>query len=252
LRVLDLFCGEGGASKGYSDAGFSVVGVDNEPRCISRYMTTTDKHVGSPAYLGDWQTGLTYWLSRVQVDLIHASPPCQKYSQSARLHPEIDYPDLIEPVRQVLKDTGIHYVIENVPEAPLIDPVYLCGSMFQLYAPWKGEIVGLDRRRGFETSFPVIAPLDCFCGDNRNVPVFGHGCPGNKSRSWLKGKGFSSLTQQLMQIDWMTRDGLTEAIPPVYSEYIGFSFQISTGQMVNIKNRSQKARHHQDKDVHFV
>jgi DNA (cytosine-5)-methyltransferase 1 len=233
MRVLDLFCGEGGASQGYADAGFTVVGVDSNPAAISRYPFS--------AFAGDWRDGLRYWLDRVQVDLIHASPPCQRYSRTARLHPGIDYPDLIAPVRGILMETEIPWVIENVPEAPLLEPVYLCGSMFQLHGFWKGEYVGLDRCRGFEATFPLVAPLDCSCGDVRTVPVFGHGCPSN--RPWFKGPGFADLTRQVMGIDWMSRDGLTEAIPPAYATHAGYSFQIHKGEMINVPDRCSADRH---------
>jgi len=32
LRLLDLFCGAGGAAMGYYRAGFEVEGVDNKPQ----------------------------------------------------------------------------------------------------------------------------------------------------------------------------------------------------------------------------
>ena len=242
LRVLDLFCGEGGASKGYSEAGFKVVGVDSEPKCIKRYPYS--------AFVGDWRTGLDYWMSRVKIDLIHASPPCQYYSKTARLHPEISYPDLIAPVRGILMETEIPWVIENVPEAPLLEPVHLCGSMFQLHGHWKGEYVGLDRERGFEASFPLIAPMECTCNELTNVPVYGHGLPGN-GNPWFKGPGFADLTREVMQIDWMSRDGLTEAIPPKYTEYVGYSFQlwVSNGkEMVHVKDRPFTSRHTEIRD----
>lgn len=233
MRVLDLFCGQGGASRGYAEAGYTVVGVDNDPESLSRYPYS--------AYLGDWITGLEYWLNRVSIDLIHASPPCQAYSKTARLHPKIRYPDLIPPVRGILMETEIPWVIENVPEAPLLEPVYLCGSMFGLHGYWKDQYVGLDRERGFEATFPLVAPLDCSCDDVRTVPVFGHGCPGN--RPWFRGPGFADLTREAMGIDWMTRDGLTEAIPPRYAEYVGYSFQVAAGNMIHVKDRGSQARH---------
>jgi DNA (cytosine-5)-methyltransferase 1 len=234
LRVLDLFCGEGGAAKGYDDAGLTVVGVDSNPDCLKRYPYS--------AYLGSWDDGLKYWLERVEIHLIHASPPCQRYSQTARLHPHIDYPDLVPPVREALRETGIPYVIENVPQAPLTDPAYLCGSMFQLGGWWKGEFTGLDRKRGFEAPFPIIAPLDCSCSEYQHtIPLFGHGCPSN--RPWFRGPGFADLTREAMQIDWMTRDGLTEAIPPKFAEFVGYSFQCWRGHMLNVPARCPETRH---------
>lgn len=234
MRVLDLFCGEGGASRGYHDAGMIVVGVDSNPKCIERYPYS--------AFIGDWRHGLDYWLSRTEIDLIHASPPCQRYSKLARVHPGTEYPDLIGPVRALLMETEIPWVLENVPEAPLLEPVYLCGSMFpQLSGTWKGQHVILERQRGFEATFPLTPPVDCTCDDYPNVPVYGHGCPGNQP--WFRGPGFSDLTKQVMGIHWMSRDGLTEAIPPAYAEYVGYSFQFAaTGTMIHVRDRSPEAR----------
>jgi DNA (cytosine-5)-methyltransferase 1 len=40
-KLLDLYCGAGGASKGYQRAGFYVVGVDINPQLIIAAMSFT-------------------------------------------------------------------------------------------------------------------------------------------------------------------------------------------------------------------
>jgi DNA (cytosine-5)-methyltransferase 1 len=224
--VIDLFCGEGGAANGYSQAGFTVVGVDSSAERIARYPYS--------AYLGDWETGIFYWLNRLpasSIAFVHASPPCQAYSAASEMARArgvaVRYPDLIPPVRKSLSHLssvgGFDYVIENVVRAPLQDPVILCGSMFGREANWHGDRVGLKRHRGFETTFPVnVFALKDDCGSIRSVPVYGHGAPGYREGDpYFKGRGFARLTREVMGIDWMTRRGLTEAIPPAYSEFIG-------------------------------
>src|SRR5215471_16089205 len=103
-KLLDLFCGAGGAAMGYHRAGFDVTGVDNRPQPRYRYPFT---FVQADA--------MTFPLAGF--DAIHASPPCQGYSVTASLH-DAEYPKLIELVRASLSAAGVPYVIENVAGAP--------------------------------------------------------------------------------------------------------------------------------------
>src|SRR5690349_11385406 len=108
LRLLDLYCCAGGASFGYENAGFDVVGVDIAPQ---------------PKYKGEFiqDDAISYLLNNWQnFDAVHASPPCQAYSTSSmqfRLKGKT-YPDLISPVREAILATGLPYIIENVPGSP--------------------------------------------------------------------------------------------------------------------------------------
>ena len=121
MRLLDLFCGAGGASKGYADAGFDdIVGVDNKPQ----------PHYPFEFVLAD---AMTYPLEGF--DAIHASPPCQGYSIMRNLPWLRDkvYPLLIEPTLERLAAAGVPYVIENVMGARyVLDGNWLCGGMFGL------------------------------------------------------------------------------------------------------------------------
>ena len=136
-RLLDLFCGAGGCSVGYYRAGFEVVGVDIVPQPNYPFEFYQADALGF-----DFDPG---WFHAV-----HASPPCQAYS-SLRGFTTTEYPQLIEYVRELLIQTGLPYVIENVVGAPLINPIRLCGSSFGLKV-W--------RHRLFETSFqiPLLPP----------------------------------------------------------------------------------------------
>jgi DNA (cytosine-5)-methyltransferase 1 len=232
--VIDLFCAEGGISTGYANTGFTVVGVDNDIERLKRYPFSN--------FLGDWESGLQHYLYEYdwsQIAFIHASPPCQGYTEASYMARargiEVNYPMLIEPVRERLQEIymkhGIDYVIENVPSAPLEAPTMLCGSMFSLIAEWKNELVGLKRHRGFETSFPMTAPVGCGCDMTRAVPVYGHGAPGyREGNDFFKGRGFAQLTRDVMGIKWMSRRGLTEAIPPSYGEHVAYTWQALNDQ----------------------
>lgn len=193
-RLLDLFCGAGGASKGYHTAGFEVVGVDI---------------VDQPHYPFDFVQGDCMKLSFKGFDAIHASPPCQRFShasgKSAQYRQET-YPDLLRPTRDILRRAELPYVIENVENAPLYNPIKLCGTLF--------PDLRVLKHRLFEVNFPVPQPdLDCFnhpkIGDDGYVTV-----AGGLQATLLQ-------SQKAMKIDWMNSEELSQAIPPDYTEFIG-------------------------------
>lgn len=205
-RLLDLFCGAGGAGEGYRRAGFDVTGVDIEPQPNNPHRFIQGCAVEYLEAHGH------------EYDAIHASPPCQGYSKLRAMHPGREYPMLIEPVRALLKRIGKPYVIENVETAPLQSysdlfgghGVVLCGSMFGL-----GVKRGfLRRHRIFETSFSLPQPP---CNHNgRAVGVYGHGGHSGKRRMLYRDEA-----AEAMGIDWMSRDEMCQAIPPAFTEYIG-------------------------------
>jgi DNA (cytosine-5)-methyltransferase 1 len=202
VKILDLFCKAGGASRGYQLAGFEVVGVDLEPQ---------KNHIGE-LFVQAEALSILDVIDLSQFDAIHASPPCQAYSRLAAMHPKRKYPKLIEPTRDKLAATGLPYVIENVEGAPLRDPVILCGSMFGLGA--KGGY--LRRHRLFETNFPLPQPECAHEGKGRAVGVYGHGGHSGKRRMLA-----APDARAAMEIDWMNRDELAQAIPPAYARYVG-------------------------------
>ncbi|MBK9272928.1 MAG: DNA cytosine methyltransferase [Flavobacteriales bacterium] len=200
MRLLDLFCGAGGAGMGYHRAGFEVVGVDIAPQ---------------PRYPFEFHQAdaLEYCAAHGhEFDAIHASPPCQAYSlasQQWRTNGQ-EYPDLVADTRQVLVATGRPYIIENVPGAPLVDPTILNGAFFGL---------NLRRTRWFETSFIVPFVLLPAEGPSR----FRMGRRPATHDPVVPVGNFSGVARarQVMGIDWMTRTELSQAIPPAYTEWIG-------------------------------
>ena len=186
---------------GYARAGFEVIGVDIHPQPnYPFYQHTMD----ALTFLRMVEHPQKYY------DVIHASPPCQAYSWSAKRWTEVERDDLVAPTRDLLRATGLLYVIENVVGAPLISPIRLCGEMF-----------GLDviRHRLFESNVPMVEPPHPkhrgTVKDGTYVTVAGHG--GDN----IKGRGGRAAKQRAMGIDWMTDVELNEAIPPAYTEWIG-------------------------------
>jgi DNA (cytosine-5)-methyltransferase 1 len=197
-RLLDLFCGAGGAGMGYYRAGFEVVGVDIKPQ----------KHYPFEFHQAD---ALEYLAEHgSEFDVIHASPPCQRYSQITPNKYRNNWPDLIEKTRLAIAGFQKLYIIENVSGARklLIDPIQLCGSMFGLQ---------VERHRYFEiVPRPEILLSPC---NHSGHKVYLNGC-GHIRKGQKKPKSVK-LASEAMGIYWMTFDELREAIPPAYTEWIG-------------------------------
>ena len=199
---------------GYHRAGFEVVGVDLHPQ--PRYPFEFIQ--------ADWEEGLArlpgLWERSGRPYAVHASPPCQRYStMTAKWGRQSEHPDLVELVQMALRglsDEGdlIPYCIENVPGAPLDDPVTLCGSMFGLGA----QGYQLQRHRIFESNIFFFPPASC-AHVGQPLPVYGH-AGGTSKRDGLKFPG-TDAWREGMGIDWMTGKELAESIPPAYTEWIG-------------------------------
>ncbi|MGW2207152.1 SAM-dependent methyltransferase [Streptomyces sp. NPDC001774] len=198
-RLLDAFCCQGGASAGYAAAGFDVTGIDLHPQPRYPYRFIQGDAI---AYIHEH--GREY-------DVIVGSPPCQFYSRTWKIQ-QRDHPALIAPTRQAMQATGRPWVIENVEEArnELRNPVTLCGASFGLHT---------YRHRLFEASFPITVP---------DHPVHTHptvkmGRP-LKPGDWYHAVGHFSNVPYVradMRVPWMSRDGISECIPPAYTEWIG-------------------------------
>jgi DNA (cytosine-5)-methyltransferase 1 len=196
-KLLDLFCCQGGAGYGYHLAGFDVTGVDLFPQPRYPYEFVQADAV---EYLREH--GHEY-------DAIHASPPCQAFSNAQKLMGN-EHPDFITPTREVLLDLGKPFVIENVPGAPLESPFELCGSMFGL---------GTYRHRLFETNFYVDVP-DHDAHTARTTKMGRKPIDGEMMHVVGNFSGVEKA-KKAMGIDWMNRDGLRESIPPAYTGHIG-------------------------------
>jgi DNA (cytosine-5)-methyltransferase 1 len=226
-RLLDLYCGEGGAGMGYYRAGWDVFGVDlnddhrdrktrPRPKPLRRYpFPCVEADAFGFLLDGGWRG----------FDAIHASPPCQAWSPITRITgAKAHHVDLIGPTRQLLEETGLPYVIENVERAPLAaGSVLLCGSMFD-------PPLDVRRHRLFEANW-ALEPPQWPCRHKLWTPRFQ---PAD-SRERRAGKllrvvpvygstrvaGDAALRCRAMEIEWMSRAGICEAIPPRYTEFVG-------------------------------
>jgi len=207
-RLLDLFCGAGGAAMGYHRAGFDVHGVDIKPQPHFPFISI--EQADALDVLADID------FCR-QFDVIHASPPCQAYT-SLRTLSSNKHPELVEPVREALIAIGKPYVIENVVGSPLDEPITLCGSMFGLGLASRI----LKRHRLFESNRRLFV-LDDACAGKPVVGVYGTG--GAWTRTAPGGGGVKASGAEAavaLGIDWTWHQPvLAQAIPPAYTEFIG-------------------------------
>jgi DNA (cytosine-5)-methyltransferase 1 len=216
---------------GYHRAGFDVIGVDvkHQPHYPFKFIQADALNMLDTLILGgttndgriDYRIGWGYRLASFTA--IHASPPCQGYSITKASNPHShESPLLIPDVRERLEQTGLPWVIENVEGAKeaMRDPVVLCGSQFGRRGVRDGMPVYLRRHRLFEASFP-IADAGPHSHEGRSFPVFGNGPAGKRIPDHLKGPGTADFARELMGMDWGNLEEVNQAIPPVYTEYIG-------------------------------
>lgn len=208
LRLLDLYCCQGSAGYGYEQSGFSVTGVDLFPQ---------PKHRGKFIQ----SDGIDYLLEHGhKYDFIHASPPCQEYSMSSMQFRLLgkQYPNLVEATRAALIKVGKPYVLENVPGSPLLNPVTLCGTMFDLPT---------YRHRLFETNWNLIEPM-------HPIHIAKNAKMGRaiKPGEFIQYIGHFSGVQYVRDFtgcQWMDTYGLAQSIPPQYTKYIGEQYLKSIG-----------------------
>ena len=222
MKALDLFSGAGGAALGLIRAGFDVVGFDI---------------VEQPDYPGEFVLGDALALDANYVegfDLVWASPPCQAFSTATRYMANIAgrksrgldaYPDLLPATRSLLAGAKMS-VIENVPQAPMRADLTLTLWDFRNPAP-------VERKRIFETSFPLLRPVKArkppgfaqiiSLTGNSQLPDFNR----RRKEMGLKSPTVEEVGEALGVFHVITggktarRRALNQMIPPEYSEFIG-------------------------------
>ena len=198
-RLLDLFCGAGGAAMGYHRAGFDVVGVDRQPQ---------------PRYPFEFHQADANEYPLAGFDAVHASPPCHDHS-TLRAVTGLDHRTgwMLNHTVQRLLANRVPWVVENVEGARMPADTYsivLCGSSFGL---------GVRRHRRFATNILLMAlPCD-HKRQGQALGVYGHS--GGRDRPGRGRKATAAQARTAMGIDWMSAYELAQSIPPAYTEYLG-------------------------------
>jgi DNA (cytosine-5)-methyltransferase 1 len=215
-RLLDLFCGAGGAAMGYHRAGFDVVGVDIMPQPNYPFEFVQADALGVIEDIANIASAPSIH----GYAAIHASPPCQFATTLEALQDRV-YVNLIPETRRLLKTTGLPYVIEHVVGARhwLHEPFRLCGSSF-----------GLDvwRHRLFETNWPSMGMVPPCSHSEYGDPIDVTGTGARRLDDRPDGGGGNSRkprhleeAREAMGFGWMNRRELSQAIPPAYTAFVG-------------------------------
>lgn len=217
--LLDLFCGEGGASMGYHQAGFEVVGVDIEPQPLYPFefvRADAMQVLDDEAFIGRFSA-------------VHASPPCTGHTTIASLagvRGRHGTEWILHETVDRLTALGLPYVVENVAGADLPGALILCGSEFGLT---DGPYL-LRRHRRFASNVFLMGAGGCNCSDRRVIGVYGDLSRNDRratSRTSPDGRPYRDMragierARRILRMPWASAAGLTQAIPPAYTEWIG-------------------------------
>jgi DNA (cytosine-5)-methyltransferase 1 len=212
MRILDLYCKAGGASMGFRRAGCTdITGVDIEPQ----------PHYPFAFIQGD---AIEYLLAHGhEYDFIHTSPPCEWASQFTPKSHRPNHINLIPATREALRVIGKPYIIENVEGAryELKNPLMLCGSMVGLR---------IFRHRYFEISpnTDLLLTPPC-CHNFKPVLITDHGGPNANGPGKPRQRASIEVKREAMEVDWMTENEITKAVPPRFITYLFQQMAVQNG-----------------------
>lgn len=202
--VLNTYCCQGGSAAGYDAAGFYVLGLDKDPQPRYPFTFIQADALWFLEEFADW--------IREHVALVDASPPCQAHSRAQRIMKR-EHPRLIAPTRELLLAIGLPFTIENVEEArdELLAPVLLCGAMFGMRT---------YRHRLLETNGWTLTPPEHPAHVAKLAKLGRPRGPG-QFVDYVGNYSGVSDSREDMRMEWASRDGIREAVPPQYAEYFG-------------------------------
>lgn len=214
-RCLDLFSGGQGSAVGFARAGYEVHCYDTTNH--TKHPEVESFTVGNAFdVLADTAFVRTF-------DLVTGGPPCKDHTDLATLSTRAESTAWMLPTMILwCKHNGVPWVVENVESAkPARGELMLCGTMFDGLSAVgdDGVLRDLRRHRLFASSEFLVPPGGCrHRGPGTTLGVYGTGGGGQQNRGY---KGRPDECRDAMGIDWMTRDEISQAIPPAYTRWIG-------------------------------
>lgn len=232
-RALDLFCCQGGCTRGFLDAGFDVTGVD----------TATHPEYPVGPHCTFVQADALVFLESQDLGaftLIASSPPCAGYSSltTGKGRRRSTQPMLIAPVRAALAAVRVKWphlvtIIENVEGARdhLIEPITKNGPSHGILC-FRERLFEIQPV-GFRDALPSFpTPDQGFCNGARNpqnpAPLtYSPCCRGNNACPYTGTIGVEGVVTggadfwgDVLYLPGLSEYGLREAIPPRYLEHL--------------------------------
>lgn len=160
--MVDLFCGAGGLSLGFTQEGFAVsLANDIEPCCIDTYShnhpETPRKHI----ILGDInnvKANINKLLRFKKVDVIVGGPPCQGFSMANRQR-------LIDDPRNVLYKSYVEVV-------SIVQPKFFIMENVKGMLSVASQVVEDFERIGYNVDFHVFNAKDYSVPQNRERLIY--------------------------------------------------------------------------------
>jgi DNA (cytosine-5)-methyltransferase 1 len=147
-KVIDLFCGAGGLSKGFEKSGFKVIaGFDT---CKDSINTFVDNHDDAEGVITDLSQPIPNLGKYVGVDIVIGGPPCQGFSISGKRDPNDDRNSLYKAYLHTLETLKPKYfLMENVPNLVSMDKGRI-----------KDQIIQDIQNLGYTISYQILNAKD--------------------------------------------------------------------------------------------
>lgn len=166
--IIDLFCGAGGLSLGFKQAGYRILlANDIESSCIDTYMHNHPEIPSDSIFLGDIKklvNGINDHFDVAKVDVIVGGPPCQGFSMANRQR-------LIDDPRNYLYKEYVRIVNNVKPKFFVMENVK---GMLSVAHQVKEDF----ERTGYDVSFSVVNAKDFGVPQNRERLIFIGNCIG--------------------------------------------------------------------------
>lgn len=116
LNVVDLFCGAGGLSEGFKQAGFrSILGVDTNEKALETFRLNHNAPILNTD-ISKLNAKDILKKTKFEIDLIIGGPPCQGFSMAGKRDPKDPRNALVKHFLEIVNEIKPKvFLIENVP-----------------------------------------------------------------------------------------------------------------------------------------